>query len=157
MRLLLLLGNSIYEAFLPHLVLFCWWHSGIGIVNAIEVVNAFPEEDGLCKFREWVESPDPTILGKIGVQAGSNAKRRGSKASKSGNSDCKTDKEGTSISDCNALQDNEDDHAIDDNINLKQAFMDTHVMDSLINLMFLFFRRMAMLTGLHYLLACREM
>nr|GMC67255.1 DNA repair protein UVH3 [Ipomoea batatas] len=39
--------------------------SGIGIVNAIEVLNAFPEEDGLHKFREWVESPDPTILGKI--------------------------------------------------------------------------------------------
>lgn len=114
-RMALLLGSDYTEGV-----------SGIGIVNAIEVVNAFPGEDGLCKFREWVESPDPTILGKIGVQAGSNSKRRGSKASKSGKSDCKTDKEGTSISDCNALQDNEDDHAIDDNINLKQAFMDTH-------------------------------
>ncbi|KAJ8424494.1 hypothetical protein Cgig2_006917 [Carnegiea gigantea] len=114
-RMALLLGSDYTEGV-----------SGIGIVNAIEVVNAFPEEDGLCKFREWVESPDPTILGKIGVQAGSNSKRRGSKASKSGKSDCKTDKEGTSISDCYALQDNEDDHAIDDNINLKQAFMDTH-------------------------------
>ncbi|KAJ3688064.1 hypothetical protein LUZ61_017228 [Rhynchospora tenuis] len=36
--------------------------SGIGIVNAIEVVHAFPEEDGLKEFREWVESPDPNIL-----------------------------------------------------------------------------------------------
>ncbi|CAH9092387.1 unnamed protein product [Cuscuta epithymum] len=44
--------------------------SGIGIVNAIEVLNAFPEKDGLRKFREWVESPDPTILGKVDVQAG---------------------------------------------------------------------------------------
>lgn len=114
-RMALLLGSDYTEGV-----------SGIGIVNAIEVVNAFPEEDGLCKFREWVESPDPTILGKIGVQAGSNSKRRGSKASKSGTSDCKSDKEGTSISDCHALQANEDDHAIDDNINLKQAFMDTH-------------------------------
>ncbi|CAH9090713.1 unnamed protein product [Cuscuta europaea] len=44
--------------------------SGIGIVNAIEVLNAFLEKDGLRKFREWVESPDPTILGKVDVQAG---------------------------------------------------------------------------------------
>nr|GMC73439.1 DNA repair protein UVH3 isoform X1 [Ipomoea batatas] len=52
--LLLLLGSDYTEGV-----------SGIGIVNAIEVLNAFPEEDGLHKFREWVESPDPTILGKI--------------------------------------------------------------------------------------------
>lgn len=39
--------------------------SGIGIVNAIEVLNAFPEDDGLVKFREWVESPDPAIFGKL--------------------------------------------------------------------------------------------
>jgi DNA excision repair protein ERCC-5 len=25
-------------------------------------VHAFPEEDGLKQFREWVESPDPSIL-----------------------------------------------------------------------------------------------
>ncbi|KAJ7974538.1 DNA repair protein UVH3 [Quillaja saponaria] len=51
--------------------------SGIGIVNAIEVVNAFPEEDGLLKFREWVESPDPTILGKFDAKTGSSAKKKG--------------------------------------------------------------------------------
>lgn len=33
-------------------------------MNAIEVVNAFPEKDGLREFREWIESPDPSILGK---------------------------------------------------------------------------------------------
>ncbi|CAI9111074.1 OLC1v1011209C1 [Oldenlandia corymbosa var. corymbosa] len=49
--------------------------SGIGIVNAIEVVNAFPEEDGLRKFREWIESPDPSILGKLDVQAGGSARQ----------------------------------------------------------------------------------
>lgn len=52
--------------------------SGIGIVNAIEVVTAFPEEDGLQKFREWVESPDPTILGKTDAKTGSKVKKRGS-------------------------------------------------------------------------------
>ncbi|CAA6669033.1 unnamed protein product [Spirodela intermedia] len=50
--------------------------SGIGIVNAIEVVHAFPEEDGLKKFREWVESPDPSIFGKLYPHIGDKTKRR---------------------------------------------------------------------------------
>ncbi|RAL46874.1 hypothetical protein DM860_005153 [Cuscuta australis] len=58
-RMALLLGSDYTEGV-----------SGIGIVNAIEVVNAFPGEDGLRKFREWVESPDPTILNKVDVQGG---------------------------------------------------------------------------------------
>ncbi|WOL06745.1 DNA repair protein UVH3 isoform X1 [Canna indica] len=62
-RMALLLGSDYTEGV-----------SGIGIVNAIEVVHAFPEEDGLQKFREWIESPDPTILGKI--ETGSNSKRK---------------------------------------------------------------------------------
>ncbi|XP_054790817.1 DNA repair protein UVH3-like [Prosopis cineraria] len=53
-RMALLLGSDYTEGV-----------SGIGIVNAIEVVNAFPEEDGLLKFRQWVESPDPTIFGRF--------------------------------------------------------------------------------------------
>jgi hypothetical protein len=32
----------------------CVCCSGIGIVNAIEVVTAFPEEDGIKKFRDWI-------------------------------------------------------------------------------------------------------
>lgn len=59
-----------------HAVCCC---SGIGIVNAIEVVNAFPEEDGLRKFRQWVESPDPTIFGKFDTKSGSSVRKRGSK------------------------------------------------------------------------------
>lgn len=54
--------DVLYVALFSLFVMSC---SGIGIVNAIEVVNAFPEEDGLHKFREWIESPDPTILGKF--------------------------------------------------------------------------------------------
>lgn len=61
------------------LVFLC---SGIGIVNAIEVVNAFPEEDGLHKFQNWIESPDPTILGKLDAESGSSARKRGSKFGK---------------------------------------------------------------------------
>jgi DNA excision repair protein ERCC-5 len=45
-------------------------------VNAIEVAHAFPEEDGLQKFREWVESPDPTLLGKLGMESGSSSKKK---------------------------------------------------------------------------------
>ncbi|XP_078178846.1 5'-3' exonuclease family protein isoform X2 [Carex rostrata] len=50
--------------------------SGIGIVNAIEVVHAFPEEDGLKKFRDWVESPDPGILENFNL----GLKKKSSKA-----------------------------------------------------------------------------
>lgn len=32
--------------------------TGVGIVNAIEIVHAFPGLDGLYDFREWVETPD---------------------------------------------------------------------------------------------------
>ena len=39
--------------------------SGIGIVNAIEVVNAFEGEVGLKKFREWLDAPDYTLLDKV--------------------------------------------------------------------------------------------
>ncbi|XP_004233336.1 DNA repair protein UVH3 [Solanum lycopersicum] len=67
-RMALLLGSDYTEGV-----------SGIGIVNAIEVVNAFPEEDGLQKFREWVESPDPSILGGLDSQVGSNSRKRGCK------------------------------------------------------------------------------
>ena len=48
------------------MVTFCC--SGIGIVNAIEVLNAFPEGGGLQEFRDWIESPDPTILSNFGSQ-----------------------------------------------------------------------------------------
>jgi DNA excision repair protein ERCC-5 len=41
-------------------------NSGIGIVNAIEVVNAFPGEEGLKSFKKWVESPDLSLLGLQG-------------------------------------------------------------------------------------------
>ncbi|KAL9230568.1 hypothetical protein vseg_005905 [Gypsophila vaccaria] len=67
-RMALLLGSDYTEGV-----------SGIGIVNAIEVVNAFPGGDGLLKFREWVESPDPTILGKVGLQSDLSVKKNGSK------------------------------------------------------------------------------
>ncbi|KAL0377459.1 UNVERIFIED_CONTAM: DNA repair protein UVH3 [Sesamum radiatum] len=75
--------------------------SGIGIVNAIEVVNAFPEKDGLREFREWIESPDPTILGKLDVEAGGSSRRKGSKGS-----------EGT--------------QPVDEAKRIKQIFMDKH-------------------------------
>ncbi|CAL9118255.1 unnamed protein product [Musa acuminata var. zebrina] len=60
-RMSLLLGSDYTEGV-----------SGIGIVNAIEVIHAFPEEDGLQKFRQWVESPDPAILGKLVTGSHSN-------------------------------------------------------------------------------------
>ncbi|KAK8959809.1 DNA repair protein UVH3 [Platanthera guangdongensis] len=58
--------------------------SGIGIVNAIEVINAFPEKDGLLKFKNWVESPDPAILGIRGSQHGGNLGKKEFPESKEG-------------------------------------------------------------------------
>ncbi|KAL3698871.1 hypothetical protein R1sor_012947 [Riccia sorocarpa] len=53
-RMALLLGSDYTEGI-----------SGIGIVNAIEVVNAFDEEDGLRKFRMWLDSPDMSLFNKV--------------------------------------------------------------------------------------------
>ncbi|CAJ1781954.1 unnamed protein product [Sphenostylis stenocarpa] len=74
-RMALLLGSDYTEGV-----------SGIGIVNAIEVLNAFPEEDGLLKFRKWVESPDPAILGRLDTKSGSNTRKKGSKVEQKINS-----------------------------------------------------------------------
>lgn len=69
--------------------------SGIGIVNAIEVVHAFPEEDGLKKFREWVESPDPSIFGKLYPHIGGDKTRRRSSKANSTNADESASSDGT--------------------------------------------------------------
>ncbi|XP_073064133.1 LOW QUALITY PROTEIN: DNA repair protein UVH3-like [Primulina eburnea] len=85
--------------------------SGIGIVNAMEVVNAFPEKTGLHEFREWIESPDPTILRNFDGQSG-KSKSKGSK-------DRDTLKSGSSS--------NADERSCDqDNKMMKQTFMDKH-------------------------------
>lgn len=41
---------------------------GIGIVNAVEVVHAFPGESGLEAFRKWVLSPDEQLLALARVE-----------------------------------------------------------------------------------------
>ncbi|KAK4393025.1 DNA repair protein UVH3 [Sesamum angolense] len=93
--------------------------SGIGIVNAIEVVNAFPEKDGLLEFREWIESPDPTILGKLDVEAGGSSRRKGSKGSGSMMGGSSSNTEGMSC-DQSAPQ------IVDEAKRIKQIFMDKH-------------------------------
>ncbi|XVF16465.1 hypothetical protein REPUB_Repub10bG0033100 [Reevesia pubescens] len=112
MRMALLLGSDYTEGV-----------SGIGIVNAIEVVNAFPEEDGLHKFREWIESPDPTILGKLNVQEGPSARKRGSKSSDKDVNIAKTSME-DSVSSIEGVY--SFDHNISQADNIKQIFMDKH-------------------------------
>lgn len=92
------------------LLFFSLFQSGIGIVNAIEVAHAFSEEDGLQQFREWLESPDPTILGNLNTQSGSNLKKRGSNISS------------------NEVEAGIDRRNSTDSIpKLKQIFMDKHV------------------------------
>ncbi|KAL2897144.1 DNA repair protein UVH3 [Bienertia sinuspersici] len=114
-RMALLLGSDYTEGV-----------SGIGIVNAIEVVNAFPEEDGLHKFRDWIETPDPAIFGKIGGQPGLSSKTKGSKASKNGVSTSKNNVEGNSAVDSNTFLEHEDDEARNDIQKTKQTFMNKH-------------------------------
>ncbi|KAJ6841304.1 DNA repair protein UVH3 [Iris pallida] len=107
-RMALLLGSDYTEGV-----------SGIGIVNAIEVVRAFPEEDGLQKFREWIESPDPAIFGKLGTPA-RNPKRRSSKSNKK-DSDATGENAEASEEATHETQPSTDDiHYI------KETFMDKH-------------------------------
>lgn len=108
-RMALLLGSDYTEGV-----------SGIGIVNAIEVVNAFPEEDGLQKFREWVESPDPSILGGLDAQAGSSSRKRGCKVGDPGMSCSTSNLEGDTVSDENVNK--SEDRAE----KLRQIFMNKH-------------------------------
>ncbi|GMI68417.1 hypothetical protein HRI_000511000 [Hibiscus trionum] len=117
MRMALLLGSDYTEGV-----------SGIGIVNAIEVVNAFPEEDGLHKFREWIESPDPTILGKLNVQEGSSARKRGSKLTEKDVNSAKTSTGGSesSIGDQKTFQADKNKQSTDCIDDIKQIFMDKH-------------------------------
>ncbi|XP_051140397.1 DNA repair protein UVH3 isoform X2 [Andrographis paniculata] len=106
-RMALLLGSDYTEGV-----------SGIGIVNAIEVVNAFPEKDGLRDFREWIESPDPAILGTLDAEPGRNSRRKGSKSSENNINNSSSEIEGSS------LNQNVPERA--DNLRLKQNFMDNH-------------------------------
>ncbi|XP_042502113.1 DNA repair protein UVH3 isoform X2 [Macadamia integrifolia] len=113
-RMALLLGSDYTEGI-----------SGIGIVNAIEVAHAFPEEDGLQKFREWLESPDPSILGKLNVHTGSTPRKRSSKVNNN-NLDCLQDSVGGSTSDGSVSKSHDNNQSMDDNHTIKKIFMDKH-------------------------------
>ncbi|KAB1211737.1 DNA repair protein UVH3 [Morella rubra] len=114
-RMALLLGSDYTEGI-----------SGIGIVNAFEVVNAFPEEDGLDKFREWIESPDPTILKKLDTDTGSSARKRGPKVSDNGLSCSKHNTEEVSASELNISEAQEQKQSESYMQDIKQIFMDKH-------------------------------
>ncbi|KAM3230306.1 hypothetical protein ACQJBY_060852 [Aegilops geniculata] len=106
-RMALLLGSDYTEGI-----------SGIGIVNAIEVVHAFPEEDGLQQFREWIESPDPAILGKFDVETSGSSKRRKS----GGNESCE---KGNSLEpECAEGSDNN--QSSNETQHIKEVFMSNH-------------------------------
>ncbi|XP_073261818.1 DNA repair protein UVH3 isoform X3 [Populus alba] len=114
-RMALLLGSDYTEGV-----------SGIGIVNAIEVVTAFPEEDGLKKFRDWIESPDPAILGKFDVQTGLGARKKESKVGGSEANCTGNGMEGTNPSGLNIPQAHEEKQSADHDQVIKQVFMDKH-------------------------------
>ncbi|KAL6645062.1 hypothetical protein ACP70R_016670 [Stipagrostis hirtigluma subsp. patula] len=105
-RMALLLGSDYTEGV-----------SGIGIVNAIEVVHAFPEEDGLQRFKEWIESPDPSILGKLDMESGSSSKKR-----KPGRNDSNGKGKGLE-SECMGSDDNQPSNETE---HIKEIFMSKH-------------------------------
>ncbi|XP_050225185.1 DNA repair protein UVH3 isoform X3 [Mercurialis annua] len=107
-RMALLLGSDYTEGI-----------SGIGIVNAIEVVNAFPEGNGLEKFREWIESPDPTILRKFDLKTDASMMKKGDPSS--GTSNSRVDSFNQNISEAHKEEDSAD--RIHDT---RQIFMDKH-------------------------------
>lgn len=113
-RMALLLGSDYTEGI-----------SGIGIVNAIEVVNAFPEEDGLKKFREWLDSPDPSILNKVHACSGKVSRKRPLKSSKKNGSVAGED-EGGIIPDLSTDSHQEEELSEEGNSVLKQIFMEKH-------------------------------
>ena len=55
--------------------------AGVGIVNAMEIVHAFPGPDGLRRFREWVMAPDEALVELArstgGGGGGKQTKKRG--------------------------------------------------------------------------------
>jgi DNA excision repair protein ERCC-5 len=53
--------------------------AGIGIVNAVEIVHAFPGSEGLRAFSAWVHSPDQALLD---LAAKGKRRRRASGSSK---------------------------------------------------------------------------
>lgn len=55
-RMALLLGSDYTEGI-----------QGVGIVNATEVVRAFPGMEGLRKFKEWMRGPDEEALELLGM------------------------------------------------------------------------------------------
>lgn len=113
-RMALLLGSDYTEGI-----------SGIGIVNAIEVVNAFPEDDGLKKFREWLDSPDPSILKKLHASSGKSSRKRSLKSSKKTGSIAEEEEEGV-IPDQSTDRDQEEELFEEGNSALKQIFMEKH-------------------------------
>ena len=87
-------------------------------MNAIEVVHAFPEEDGLQQFREWIESPDPAILGKFDVETSGSSKRRKS----GGNESCE---KGNSL-EPECVEGSDNNQSSNETQHIKEVFMSNH-------------------------------
>lgn len=94
-------------------------------MNAIEVVNAFDEEGGLKKFKEWVESLDLSLLGLDGR----GSKRKGSQGKAKGNKGGTNDtvEEDADTNDAPELAGNGDAPGDTERALRQQAFMENHV------------------------------
>ena len=70
--------------------------SGIGIVNALEVMHAYPGDEGLQAFREWLDTPDVALLGMSQTRNKAGRKRRRGKEGEGGGENGGTGVEGGS-------------------------------------------------------------
>lgn len=60
--------------------------SGVGIVNAVEILRSFPGDEGLAEFRTWLESFDDLATGKAGTDLASSSSSSLSSSSSSSES-----------------------------------------------------------------------
>jgi DNA excision repair protein ERCC-5 len=54
--------------------------AGVGIVNALEIVSAFPDMDGLCRFKAWVDAPESDLVAAAAARAGGGRRKAQARA-----------------------------------------------------------------------------
>lgn len=91
------------------------------------------------KFRQWVESPDPTILGRLNAESGSNTRKKGSKVEDKkffSNNDIEEP-----LSDQITNHPQEQEESLDYNQEIKQTFFEKHVIDLLLMCFTIIYRK----------------
>lgn len=108
-------------------------------MNAIEVVNAFAEEDGLRKFKVMVESPDLTLLGLQGKgsrKKGGRWKEKGEEEKDMEGLGIEKGEENVAGDDVDGLTEVGDEIEEPESKLRQQVFMENHVRPNVFNIEF---------------------